>query len=214
MIRIILADDHPVVCAGILKILETTRIFRLVDQVCSGDELLHRLSTEEAQYDLVMLEITLPGMNVFDVIREIRMIYPGLPVVVFTMVPQKSYAIRCFKLGASAFMMKDSQPEEIIQVLKTVAGGKNHFTSHQVDLMADSIRTTLDLQVGRLEKLTERELQVLHLLATGLLKGEIAHRLAISKHTISNHRGNILRKLNLRNNAELTRYAIQNGLIR
>jgi DNA-binding NarL/FixJ family response regulator len=213
IIRILIADDHPVVFAGMQKILDTTPAFRLTGQVHSDEELLLRLASGRDQYDIVVLEISMSGKEVVHIIREIRATYPDLPVVIFTRKPEIPYALRCIKLGASAFIRKDSQPEEIIHALKTVSGGKNHYTPHQIELMAESIRGTTGLQDLSLDELTNRELQVLHLLANGLSKGEIAHKLTVSKHTLSNHRNNILKKLNLRNNAELTRYAIQTGLI-
>ncbi len=213
MIRIIMADYHPVVCAGIKQILDGTGVFMLADQVPNGEELLRKLALNRDDYDLVVLEISMPGKEAFDIIREIRSNHPELPVVIFTFNREEHYALRFFRLGASAFIRKDSQPEQIIQTLKIVAGGRTYYTPTQVELMADFVRGTTGIQAMGFDELTDRELQVLYLLANGLLKGEIASKLEVSKHTISNHRNNILKKLNLRNNSELTRYAIRNRLI-
>lgn len=212
MTRIIIADDHAVVCTGMGLILEAAGGFVLAGEARNGNELLAKLASERDSYDLVILDISMPGREALSVLREIRQLYPGLPVVIFTMNPEEPYAMRFFRQGASAYIKKDSHPEEIINALRTVASGKKHLTSKQLEWMTGYLGES---PAGRnsFDHLTDREIQVLHLLATGAMKADIARKLEVSKNTISNHRNNILKKLNLRNNAELARYALQNGLI-
>ena len=213
MTRILMADDHAVVCTGVGLILDATGSFMLVDEVRNGDDLLSRLKANPDVCDIIILDISMPGREAIDVLREIKLLHPALPVVIFTMNPEEPYALRFFKQGASAYLKKDCHPDEIVGVLKTVASGRRYLSPRQVEMMAEYINEVSETKKNTFEELTDRELQVLHLLATGKMKGEIADKLAVSKHTISNHRNNILKKLHLRNNSELTRYAIQNGLI-
>ncbi len=213
MTRILMADDHTVVCTGVRLILDAAGGFTLVDEVRNGNELLVKLSSNPEGYDMIILDISMPGREAIDVLREIKMRHPSLPVVIFTMNPEEPYALRFFRQGASAFIKKDSQPEDIVRVLREVAGGRKHFSSRQVEMMAEYINEASESHRNTFEELTDRELQVLHLLASGKMKGEISDKLSVSKNTISNHRNNILKKLQLRNNSDLTRYAIQNGLL-
>jgi DNA-binding NarL/FixJ family response regulator len=213
MTRILIADDHAVVCTGVRLILDATGGLVLADEVRNGDDLLNKLASDPEAFDLVILDISMPGREAIDVLREIKLLYPSIPVVIFTMNPEEPYALRFFRQGAAAFIKKDSHPDEIVRVLKTVAGGRKYYSPRQVEMMADFINELTEKKRNTFEALTDRELQVLHLLATGKMKGEIADKLAVSKNTISNHRNNILKKLHLRNNSDLTRYAIQNGLI-
>ncbi len=214
MVHIIIADEHAVVRAGIKSILEASVHYRLVDQVSAGKDLLQKIHAHPNRYDMVILDIAMPGYESFDLIREIHVGCPDLPIVIFTLKAEEIYSVRGFKLGVSAFIRKDSQPADIIQAVKTVASGRKYLTSYQAELMADYLWDSPHQRFGHFEKLTERELQVLHFLVHGEPKEEIAKKLEISKNTISNHRNNILKKLKLRNNAELTRYAMQNGLAR
>jgi DNA-binding NarL/FixJ family response regulator len=213
MTRILMADDHAVVCTGVRLILEAAGGFILKGEVRNGDDLLGKLASDPEGFDMIILDISMPGRESIEVLREIKILYPSIPVAVFTMNSEEPYALRFFRQGASAYIKKDSQPEEIVRVLRIVAGGRKYFNARQVEMMADYINEVQDDKKSSFGTLTDRELQVLHQLATGRMKGEIADKLAVSKHTISNHRNNILKKLQLRNNSELTRYAIQNGLI-
>lgn len=212
MVKVLIADDHAIVYEGLKLILEATGMFNIANRVVNGDDLLTRLTENNQQYDMVILDISMPGKEPFAVIQEIKALNQTLPVVIFTMNPEELYALRFFKLGASAFIKKDSQPMEIIRILGIVSTGRKYYSPSQVDMLAESAGINPDNRKTH-NNLTNREIQVLNLLATGNIKGEIARKLDVSKNTVSNHRNNILKKLNLRNNAELTRFAILNGLI-
>ena len=208
MKRVIIADDHAVVATGLGLILEETPDVRIVAEARNGSELLNKVRKED--FDLVILDISMPGKDAFDVLKELKAIKPYLPVIIFTMNREESYAIRMFQLGAAAYIKKETPPDEIISIIDIVLRKKKYLTPAQAELITQSLNNET---VVPHEALTNREFQVLTLLASGTKKDEIVEKLNISKNTLSNHRNNLLKKLQLSNNAELTRYAIQNGFI-
>jgi len=210
--RIIIADDHAVVRTGLQLILDETSDLSIASEAVNGQELLDKLGADN--YDLVILDISMPGKDTLDVLKEIKTKWPALPVVIFTMNPDDIHAIRMIRNGASAYINKETNPEKIIEVLRTVVNGKKFFSPHQVELLAEMISSPEKSNPSIHDLLTDREFQIFFMLASGLKKSEIAEKLVISKNTISNHRNNILKKLNLSMNSELTRYAIQHGIIK
>ena len=208
MKRVIIADDHAVVATGLGLILENTPDIRIVAETRNGNELLQKIRKED--FDLVILDISMPGMDAFDVLKELKAIKPYLPVIIFTMNPEETYALRMFQLGAAAYIKKETPPDEIIGIIDIVFKKKKYLTPEQAYLLTQNLNN--ESQILH-ELLTDREFQVLALLASGVKKDEIAGKLNISKNTLSNHRNNLLKKLQLSNNAELTRYAIQHGFI-
>ena len=210
--RIIIADDHAVVRTGLQLILDETSDLSIVEEAANGQELLDKLSIDE--YDLVILDISMPGKDTLDVLKEIKARWALIPVVIFSMNPDDIHAIRMIRNGASAYINKETNPEKIIEVLRTVANGKKYFFPHQAEILAEMITSPGKSNPSIHDLLTDREFQIFFMLASGLKKSEIAEKLAISKHTISNHRNNILKKMNLSMNSELTRYAIQHGIIK
>jgi DNA-binding NarL/FixJ family response regulator len=211
MYKVIIADDHAVVCTGLQLILNQTYNFRLIDQARNGKELLDKIGKN--QYDLIFLDILMPGISALDTLKQIKSIHPDLPVIVFTMNPDESFAVRMLTSGASAYLNKESSPEQIINTMEDVIHGKKVMSQKQ-KIMVDEY----SIHLSKPDKtdtgyLTDRELQVLFYIASGTQSGEIANTLCLSKNTVSNHRNNILKKLNLRNNSDLTRYAIQQGII-
>ncbi len=211
MYSIIMADDHAVVGTGLQLILSQTTDLRLVEHVKNGNELLDRL--KEESFDLVILDISMPGKDALDVLKEIKSAWPAIPVVIFTMNPDESFSSRMLLSGASAYINKETLPDQIINVLRTVAQGKAYKTEKQEELLYEFNVNQKGASDRNHEVLTDREYQVLHLLAQGVRKDDIANSLNVSKNTVSNHRNNILKKLGLSGNSELTRYAIQHGII-
>lgn len=208
MKKVIIADDHAVVATGLGLILEETPDIRIVAEARNGNELLQKVRTED--FDLAILDISMPGRDAFDVLKELKAIKPYLPVIIFTMNPEESYAMRMFQLGAAAYIKKETCPEDIIEIIDTVLRKKKYLSPEQADLLTQSLNN--ESQVSH-ELLTDREFQVFSLLASGIKKDEIAYKLNISKNTLSNHRNNLMKKLQLSNNADLTRYAMQHGFI-
>lgn len=209
--RIIIADDHAVVRTGLQLILDETGDMEIVDEARDGQELLSKLETNI--YDLVILDVSMPGRDAMEILREIKIRRNDLPVVVFSMNPDEIYAVRMMRGGAWAYINKETKPWRIIEVLRTVSQGKKYYFPHQSEMLAE-----LALNPGKAnalphQALTDRETQIFSMLALGVRKSEIAEKMGISIHTLSNHRNNIMKKMNLSTNSELTRYAIQHGII-
>jgi len=209
--RIIVADDHSVVRTGLQLILIETSDLTITGEASDGEELLDKLST--AAYDLVILDLSMPGKNGMEVLKEIKKNWPHLPVVIFTMNRDDIYAIRMIRNGASAYVNKETKNPQIIEVLRTVASGKKYFTQQQAEMLANIVASPEKDNPALHELLSDREFQIFMMMASGLKKSEIAEKLIISKNTIGNHRSNILKKMNMTMVSELTKYAIQHGII-
>lgn len=211
--KIIIADDHAVVRTGLQLILDSTADLCISDEAWNGEELLEKLRIYE--YDLVILDISMPGKDTMDVLVEIKATWPALPVVIFSMNPDEIYAIRMLTNGASAYVNKETKPRQIIEILRTVLQGKKYYSPLHAEIMAEMV-TEGPGKARALphDTLTDREFQVFSMLATGIRKSEIASKLSISKNTLSNHRNNIMKKMSIASNSELTRYAIQHGIIK
>jgi two-component system invasion response regulator UvrY len=212
--EIIIADDHAVVRTGLQLILDETHDLSIIDEARNGQELLDKLAVRH--YDLVILDISMPGKDALDTLIEIKTKWAALPVVIFSMNPDEAYAIRMLSNGASAYINKETKPRQIIEILRTVLLGRKYYSPLHTELMAGMVtgnphrpKTTLPHTT-----LTDREFQIFSLLAMGIRKSEIAGKLSITKNTLSNHRNNIMKKMCISNNSELTRYAIQHGIIK
>ena len=210
--RIIIADDHAVVRTGLQMILEETNDLSICGEARNGNELLDRL--KEEKFDLVILDISMPGRDALDVLKEIRTSWPKLPVVIFTMNADEVYSLRMIKAGASAYINKETRPDQLVGVLRRVANGEKCFTPLQSELLAEAVTQPRQSAVFNHEALTDREFQIMFMLASGLRKSEIAEKLQLSKNTVGNHRNNILKKMNMSTNSEITRYAVRHGIIR
>ncbi|PBQ30486.1 DNA-binding response regulator [Sphingobacteriaceae bacterium] len=209
-LRIIVADDHAVVRTGLQLILDETGDMEIVDEARDGDELLLKL--EQTKYDLVLLDMSMPGKDALDVLKEIKLKWSTLPVIIFSMNPDELHSVRMIQNGASAYVNKQTHSDQLIEIIRTVSSGKKYIFPHQAHLLADQISAPSQSALPHTQ-LTDRESQVFVLLASGIRKSEIAEKLDISKNTISNHRNNIMKKMNMSLNSELTRYAIQHKII-
>lgn len=210
--RIIIADDHAVVRTGLQLILDDTADLCIVDEARNGQELLDKLKTES--YDLIILDIAMPGKDTLDVLKEIKATKPALPVVIFTMNSDEVYAVRMLTNGASAFINKETKPLQIIEILRVVLNGKKFISQQQAQVLAEKFDSPQLLIDASHKSLTDREFQIFCLLANGISKNEISEKLDISINTLSNHRNNILKKMRLHTNSDLTRYAIKSGIIK
>ena len=210
--QIIIADDHAVVRTGLQLILDNTSDLCIVDEAVNGQELLTKLKLQE--YDLVILDISMPGKDALDVLMEIKSKWEHLPVVIFSTNPDEVYAIRMIKNGASAYINKETKPKQIIEILRTVLLGHKYFTPLHSELMAEIMSDPEKSILFPHKILTDREFQIFSMLASGVRKSEIAEKLSITKNTLGNHRNNIMKKMNISNTSELIRYAIQNGIVK
>ena len=212
MIKVIIADDHAVVRTGLQLIFDTTADIAVVDEADRGNELLLKLKDNAC--DVVILDLSMPGRDGFDILKEIRKEYPDLPVIIFSMKPDDSYALRILRNGASAFINKEQPPEELINAVRMIARGEKYYTHRQAESLLNYFqKEKQSCTLFPHERLTDREFQILCMLAYGRKKKEIAEKLFISVNTINNHRNNILRKMELKGNSDLARYAVQHNLV-
>lgn len=209
MLKILIADDHSIVRQGLKQIVTETQDMIVAGEVGNGQELLNKLN--EGDYDVVVLDITMPHKNGMDVLKEIRTKWPQLPVLMLSIHPEEHYALRALKAGASGYLTKESAPEELVVAIRKVSRGGKYISPSLAEKLA------FELEIGREqaphETLSDREYQVLRMIASGKTVMEVARELTLSEKTISTYRSRILEKMNMKNNAELTYYAIKNQLI-
>ena len=209
MINILIVDDHAVVRAGLRQIISGVSGMAVADEADGAIEALAKI--RKKGYSMVVLDISMPGKNGLDVLKEIRNEYPKLPVLMLSMYPEDQYAVRALRSGASGYMTKDSAPEELVTAIRTVAAGRKYISSDLAERLAYNLDT--DMKKEPHEILSDREYQILCTIASGKTISEIADQLSLSVKTISTYRSRILEKMQLKNNAELTNYAIRNHLI-
>jgi len=209
MIRILVADDHTVVREGIKQILAGREDMVVEDEAASGEEVLAKVAKKT--YDLVLLDISMPGKGGLEVLEEIKVMQPKLPVLVLSMHPEEQYAVRMLRGGAAGYLTKGSAPQELILAIQKVSGGGKYITVS----LAEKLAFELDARAEKPshERLSNREYEVMLLLASGQSVNQIAEMFSLSGKTISTYRNRILKKMNMKKNAELTLYAVKNNLI-
>ncbi len=207
--RILITDDHAVVRQGLKQILATE--FRRAEFGEAGNaaEAIERVWHES--WDVVILDISMPGRTGLEVLKEIHQHRPKLPVLVLSMHPEDQFAVRLLKVGASGYMTKESAPDALVGAVKKVVAGGRYVSPALAEKMASYL--ALDLHTAPHERLSDREFLVLRLIASGKTPTQIAHDLSLSVKTISTYRTRILEKTGMASNAELTHYAIQNRLV-
>jgi DNA-binding NarL/FixJ family response regulator len=208
-IKIIIADDHAIFRQGLRQVIDTTVNMTVVDEVSNGQELLGKIRTND--YDIVILDITMPGRNGLDVLVELKSFKPKLPVLVLSMHPEEQFALRAYKSGASGYLTKGSPSTDLLDALHKISLGKKYVSA----VLAESLVTGLnDVSQQNLQhSLSNREYQVMSLIGSGKTVGKIAEELFLSVKTVSTYRAHILTKLNMKNNAEITRFVIENNLL-
>ncbi len=210
MIKVLLADDHGIVRAGLRRIVEDSADMEVVAEAADGKEAI-RQARKQAP-DVVVVDISMPGMDGLEVISQLRAYIPQLPVIVLTMHEEEQYVVRAIEADAMGYITKRSAPEQLVEAIRKVHTGGRYITDEVAELLALRVaggaRTRFPL-----DTLSMRELQVLRRLALGHTNREIAESYHISIKTVDTYRSRLLKKLNLRNNAELARFAMQNRLI-
>jgi two-component system invasion response regulator UvrY len=209
MLKVVICDDHPVCREGLKKAFSQTADIRVAGEARSGPELMDVL--QGSPCDALILDISLPGSNGLEVLRDLAAQRPSLPVLILSMHPEDQFAIRALRLGAAGYLPKDSPMSELIGALRKVASGGKYVSSRQAEMLAGEFRRG---SKPALERLSDRELQVMLKLAAGEGIKEIANGLCLSSSTIGSHRSRILRKLGLRSNADLVRFAVENNLLK
>jgi two-component system invasion response regulator UvrY len=208
VIRILIADDHPVVRMGYRKILEEVPGLLSVEETSNGEETIEKATS--TVFDVVLLDISMPGKSGIDVLRELKRIRPALPVLMLSMYPEEEYAVRAFKEGASGYLSKKSAPEELVTAIKTVLKGRKYLSPSLGEFLASSLAIETEQLPHR--RLSDREFHVMQMIVSGKLIKQIASELNLSPKTISTYRARILQKLNVENNAELIQYALKHRL--
>jgi DNA-binding NarL/FixJ family response regulator len=207
--HILIADDHAVVRRGLREILADSVEGASFSEAGTADEALGLLRKRPA--NVLVLDINMPGRSGLDVLKDVKRIYPRLPVIVLSVQPEEQYAVRCLRAGAAAYINKDSAPEELAQAARKVLGGGRYVGSGLAEKLVSQLNEPKDRP--KHELLSDRELEVMLLIASGVSLTEIGDRLHVSAKTVSSYRARVLEKMQMRSNAELTRYAVSLNLI-
>jgi two-component system, NarL family, invasion response regulator UvrY len=209
MIRVMIADDHPVVLKGLIQILSDTEDIRIVGEAANAVELVGLMHREPC--DVVLLDVSMPGKNGLEALKVIRETFPQVKALILSSYPEDQFGVRALKAGAAGYLTKHTAPERLIEAVQRIAAGKRYITPELAELLASNVDAATEVPPHQL--LSDREFQVLRLIASGKQLSEIADQLALSPKTVSVYRARLLEKMKLANNAELTRYAIKNGLV-
>jgi DNA-binding NarL/FixJ family response regulator len=209
VIRILVADDHSVVRKGIAQIVDEIPGMEVTAEASTGEDALDLVRARP--FDIVILDVTMPGRGGLDILKELKTESPGVKIIVLSVSPEEQYAIRSLRDGASAYLTKASPPEELVQAIKTVAGGARYITPSIADRMASYIEDSS--QRPPHDFLSDRELQVLVLIGSGKQVSDIAKELNLSAKTVSTYRARVLLKMGMETNAQLIKYALQRGLV-
>lgn len=213
MINAVIADDHPLMREGIKKVIDNEMGIQVAGESSDGKELLTILGGSPLP-DIIILDITMPGKSGMDLIKDIKNLYPALPILILSIHPEERFAIRALKAGAEGYLCKSSISKKLVKAIKKIVVEKRKYitedVAEQLALQVDQSR-----QSGQPlhESLSDREFEVLCMIAAGKGVAEIADELSLSPHTVHTYRSRIKEKMNLATNVEMTRYAIANDLI-
>jgi len=209
MIRVLIADDHEVVRRGLVNILEDEHGMSVVAEACDATEALEKARATDV--DVVLLDISMPGMSGLDALKELRSERPLVPVLILSIHPEEQYAVRVMRAGAAGYLTKDTAPEELVRAIRSVIGGHKYISQSLAERLAREL--TDGMEKAPHERLSDREYQMMLLIARGKTASEIATGLSLSVKTVSTYRSRVLKKMNLRNNAEIMRYAMERHLV-
>jgi len=209
MIRILIADDHTIVRRGLKQILLEEFSSAFIDEAADAEVLLKKVMKEE--WDVIITDLSMPGRSGMEALQQIKLYYPKLPVLVLSGHSEEQYAIRVLKAGAFGYLNKESAPEELVKAVHRVLLGKKYITPS----IADQLIMGLDKDNEKLphENLSDRELEVFMLIAKGKAVSDIATQMSLSVTTVSTYRARVLEKMNMKTNAQLTIYAMENKLL-
>lgn len=209
MTEVIIADDHPVVRQGIKRILEAEADMKVVAEAGSGQELVQIV--ERIACDVILLDISMPGRDGLDTLNYLRRSYPKISVLILSVYPEDQFGPRVLKAGAAGYMNKEAACEQLVSAIRKVRGGGRYVSATLAEKIAGDLAADSNLPPH--ERLSDREYQVMRLLASGKTVGQISRELCLSKKTISTHRARILEKMRMKTNAQLTYYAMHNSLV-
>jgi DNA-binding NarL/FixJ family response regulator len=210
MIKVLLADDHSIVRAGLRRIVEESGDMAVIAEASCGREAIQ--AAQRQRPDVAVVDITMPDVDGLEVMEQLLLLYPDLPVIILTMHEEDQYVIRAIEAGAMGYITKRSAPEQLVTAIRQVVQGIRYLAPEAGNALARCVARGSQVK-SLLDSISTRELQVLRRLAVGHTNREIAADYHISVKTVDTYRFRLLKKLNLRNNAELSRFAIQNRLI-
>jgi len=206
--KIVIADDHAVVRRGLVQIISETSDLEVIAEAENGNILLEKIRARHP--DVVLMDINMPEKSGWDVMMQLKSELPKLPVIVLSISPERDFAVKFLKAGAAGYLTKTSAPEQLVDAIRKVAGGGKFVSPALAEKLASDL--TQDNDSPPHESLSPREFQVMSLIASGKTVSEIAEELAVSVPTVSTFRARILEKMSMKTNAQLTHYAIKNGL--
>jgi DNA-binding NarL/FixJ family response regulator len=209
MIRVLIADDHVIVRKGMIQVLSAASDILVAGEAGTGQEALDKIKA--SKYDAVILDISLPGKSGLEILKQIKTDYPGLPVLILSMYPEEHYAVRVMKAGGAGYITKDNANIELVQAIRIIAQGRKYITASLAEKLADELHPA-DNRLPH-ENLTDREFNILCLIAKGKGSTEIANELNLSIKTVATYRTRLLEKMGMKSNSELTHYAAQNRLV-
>jgi DNA-binding NarL/FixJ family response regulator len=209
-IHVLIADDHAIVRQGLKQILSETDDLVVAGEADDGVEALHLARQQE--WNVFLLDVSMPNRNGIDTLKQLKKEFPKLPVLILSMHPEEQYAVRALKAGASGYLTKQSAPEQLVTAIRQVAGGRKYVSPTVAMQLADAIANDSNSEQPPHELLSDREYEVLKLIATGKTLTQIAEELNLAVATISTFRARILTKLGLSSTAELIRYGLEHGL--
>lgn len=210
IINVLVVDDHALIRKGLKQILDDTSDIRVTGEAETGMEAIRMV--RDNKYDMALLDITLPDKYGIDVLKQMKLQCPTLPILILSMHPDEQYAMRSIKAGASGYMNKQSAPSQLVTAIRKVASGKKYISSELAEQLANDLTNDKPQDVSH-KILSNREYQTLCLMAAGKSLSEMADIMSLSAKTVSVYRSRMLEKMQLKNNAEAVRYAINNHLI-
>jgi DNA-binding NarL/FixJ family response regulator len=209
VIKVLVADDHAIVRRGLRQILAETQDILVGGEAATAQEVMRLVQDE--RWSVVILDISLPGGSGLDLLADIRKVRPDLPVLILTVHSEDQYAVRAIRAGAAGFLTKESAPEKLIEAVRKVASGGRYVSAELAETLASVLAG--ESRGAPHERLSDREFEILKMLASGRTVSEVARDLKLSVKTVSTHRTRLLKKMAMKTNAELTAYAIRNGLV-
>lgn len=209
MIKVLIADDHAVVRRGLRQILMETSDILVGGEAATAAEA--RQLVGQHRWDVVVLDVNMPGGNGIELLGELRRQHSGLRVLVLTMYPEDQYAVRAIRAGAAGFLTKESAPEKLIEAVRKIASGGRYVSAELAETLASMVAG--EAEGAPHQRLSDREFEVFKMLASGRTVSQVAQELGLSVKTVSTHRVRILKKMGMTTNAELTHYAVKNGVV-
>ena len=209
MINILMVDDHSIVREGLRRIIEEKEEMKVASEATTGEEALHLISKEI--FDIVLLDISMPGKNGLQTLKEIKKYKSTIPILMLSMHAEEQYALRAIKAGASGYLTKDSAPEQLVIAIKKVCSGRKYISPEVAELLATDLYHKENKQSH--EYLSDREFEIMKLLVKGHSARKMATALSISDKTVSTYRSRIMKKMHMSNISELIHYAIENNLV-